>query len=96
MAIIVGLVWFQVPQTEPAIADRYGFIFFLVVYWGFQPLIGALNTFAVERVIIQKERASGSYRLSGTEWCRKVPSKVNVVLSLVSTCTYLLCTALYK
>ncbi|CAB3976536.1 ABC transporter G family member 14 isoform X3 [Paramuricea clavata] len=64
LAIIIGLIWFQVPHEEESISDRRGLLFFFITYWSFNPLFHALLTFPSEEVIIRKERSAGSYRLS--------------------------------
>ncbi|XP_028394230.1 ABC transporter G family member 9-like [Dendronephthya gigantea] len=64
LAIIIGLIWFQLPHKEETINDRRGLLFFFITYWSFTPLFHALLTFPSEEVIIRKERSSGSYRLS--------------------------------
>lgn len=64
ISIISALIWFQIPQTEAGISNIFGLLFFFVTYWGFNPLFSALFAFPSERVIVNKERASGSYRLS--------------------------------
>ncbi|XP_046851488.1 ABC transporter G family member 9-like isoform X2 [Xenia sp. Carnegie-2017] len=64
LALIIGLIWFQVPHKEESINDRRGLLFFFVTYWTFTPLFRALLTFPSEEVVIRKERSAGSYRLS--------------------------------
>ncbi|KAL5491007.1 hypothetical protein EMCRGX_G016220 [Ephydatia muelleri] len=64
ISIISALVWFQISLTEAGINNIFGLLFFFVTYWGFSPLFSALFAFPSERVIVNKERASGSYRLS--------------------------------
>eukprot|EP01134_Creolimax_fragrantissima_P008613 CFRG8613T1 len=64
LAFVVGFLWFQMENDESTIADRYGLLFFIVVFWCFNPMILAINTYFVERVIVSKERAAGSYQVS--------------------------------
>ncbi|XP_064642408.1 uncharacterized protein LOC135496813 isoform X2 [Lineus longissimus] len=64
ISLVVGLLWFQLDRTEEAIRDREGVLFFSSVYWSFVPLFDNLASYPTERVIINKERAAGSYRLS--------------------------------
>lgn len=64
LAIIAGVIWFQVPYKEESIQDRYSLIFFIVVYWNFTPLFQSLISFPNERTVVNKERAAGYYRLS--------------------------------
>eukprot|EP00002_Diphylleia_rotans_P023681 TRINITY_DN465_c0_g1_i6.p1 TRINITY_DN465_c0_g1~~TRINITY_DN465_c0_g1_i6.p1 ORF type:complete len:605 (+),score=129.58 TRINITY_DN465_c0_g1_i6:3944-5758(+) len=64
MSIIVGAIWFDVGTKEENIRDRIGVLFFMTIYWSFQPLFSSLTAFPSEKHILLKERASGSYRLS--------------------------------
>ncbi|XP_041083631.1 ABC transporter G family member 14-like isoform X1 [Polyodon spathula] len=64
MAVIPGLIWFQVPREEDQIRARCGMLFYLVLYWFIAPIYIALPSFPAERPIINKERLAGSYRLS--------------------------------
>lgn len=41
-----------------------GLLFFCSSFWGFYPLFQAIFTFPQERVMLEKERSSGMYRLS--------------------------------
>lgn len=44
--------------------DRFGLLFFISIFWGVFPSFNAVFTFAQERAIFVKERASGMYSLS--------------------------------
>ncbi|CAF1221195.1 unnamed protein product [Didymodactylos carnosus] len=64
LAIVCGLCWLQMPFKESTIPDRASFVFFLMTFWPLQTLMKSLMSFPFERMIINKERASGSFRLS--------------------------------
>jgi ABC-type transport system involved in multi-copper enzyme maturation permease subunit len=64
LALISGLCWLRMEFTENTIPDRSSFIFFIMTFWPFQTLMMGLLSFPFERAVIEKERASGSYRLS--------------------------------
>jgi len=64
LAVLTGLLSFQVPHSENYLSDRHSFIFFSITYWIFDGTFTAIFTFPSERDIIFKERASGSYYLS--------------------------------
>ncbi|XP_022797461.1 ABC transporter G family member 9-like [Stylophora pistillata] len=76
LALISGLIWFQLPYKEQSIEDRYSLLFFVVVYWMFSPLFQALLSFPSERSVVNKERAAGYYRLSAyylAKLCSELP-----------------------
>ncbi|XP_072356839.1 uncharacterized protein [Scyliorhinus torazame] len=64
MAIIPGVIWWQIPKVEDQIHARSGLMYFILLYWAFTPIFHTLTTFPLERPIINKERLSGSYCLS--------------------------------
>jgi ABC-type transport system involved in multi-copper enzyme maturation permease subunit len=64
LAVISGLCWLRMEFAEDTIPDRSSFIFFIMTFWPFQTLMGSLMSFPSERAVIEKERASGSFRLS--------------------------------
>lgn len=64
IGVLTGLLWYQQPYTELHVFDRQGYFFFTMSYWVFESMFNAFMTFPMERDIIFKERASGSYHLS--------------------------------
>lgn len=64
IAILSGLLWFQMDMKESALGDRTGFLFFTTMFWIMQPWFNALYSFPPERAVLTKERAGGNYRLS--------------------------------
>ncbi|KAM1394951.1 hypothetical protein PS2_030512 [Malus domestica] len=62
VALLVGLLWWQ--SNIAHLEDQIGLLFFMTGFWGFFPLFQALFTFPPERKMLEKERASGTYRLS--------------------------------
>ncbi|XP_047342652.1 ABC transporter G family member 9-like [Impatiens glandulifera] len=70
VAVLSGLLWWQ---TNPAnIQDQIGLLFFVAGFWGFFPLFQAIFTFPQERAMLEKERASGMYKLSSYFMARAV------------------------
>jgi ABC-type multidrug transport system permease subunit len=64
LAVICGLCWLRMDFAENTITDRSSFIFFLMTFWPLQTMMFGILSFPFERAVIEKERASGSYRLS--------------------------------
>jgi len=64
IGLMAGLLWFQMPYTEATVFDRSSYYFFTMTYWVFDAMFTAFMAFPVERSIMLKERASGSYHLS--------------------------------
>ncbi|XP_035689765.1 ABC transporter G family member 9-like [Branchiostoma floridae] len=81
VTLILALVWFQTSLVEEKIRDVSGAIFFLITYWGFMPMADALLAFPSERLVVNKERLAGSYRLS-SYYLAKVTSEAPLMLLL--------------
>ncbi|CAF0837422.1 unnamed protein product [Adineta steineri] len=64
LAVVCGLCWLQLDYNESTIPDRSSYIFFIMIFWPIQTLMMGLLSFPFERGVIEKERASGSFRLS--------------------------------
>jgi hypothetical protein len=64
LAVVSGLCWLRMDFTENTIPDRSSFIFFIMTFWPYYTLMLGLLSFPLERAVIDKERASGSFRLS--------------------------------
>ncbi|XP_015081823.1 ABC transporter G family member 9-like [Solanum pennellii] len=60
VSILCAMLWWR--STD--IQDQTGLMFFITSFWGFYPLFQAIFTFPPERMMLEKERASGTYRLS--------------------------------
>ncbi|KNC81734.1 hypothetical protein SARC_05957 [Sphaeroforma arctica JP610] len=80
LAVVIGLLWFQLDNDEATIGDRYGLLFFIVVFWCFSPMILSINTYFVERVIISKERSAGSYQVSAYFMAKSISETPLVLL----------------
>ena len=81
LGLVAGLMWFQMKDTEKYINDRSSYFFFTMTFWVFDAMFGAIFAFPMERSIIFKERASGSYHLSAY-FLAKTTSEAPTLLSL--------------
>jgi len=64
IALIIGIIWFQTPFTTSYYVQRGSLVFFAYTYIaGFNPAFEALFAFPMDRAVVVRERASGSYRL---------------------------------
>ncbi|XP_059282826.1 ABC transporter G family member 9-like [Lycium ferocissimum] len=68
VAVLCALLWWQSSDIE----DQIGLLFFYSSFWGFYPLFQAIFTFPQERMMLEKERSSGMYRLSSYFMSRTV------------------------
>mmetsp|Transcript_29499 Transcript_29499/g.38013 ORF Transcript_29499/g.38013 Transcript_29499/m.38013 type:complete len:549 (-) Transcript_29499:685-2331(-) len=64
LGVISGCCWWQMDDSEALVQDRAGFAFFAMTYWIFDSMFEAMMAFPAERLIMEKERNSGSYHLS--------------------------------
>ena len=64
LGVAAGMLWWQREYTEKNVADIRSYFFFTMTFWVFDAMFTALAAFPEERVVIMKERSSGSYRLS--------------------------------
>ncbi|PPD70092.1 hypothetical protein GOBAR_DD33023 [Gossypium barbadense] len=62
VAVLSGLLWWKINISH--LQDQIGLVFFTSGFWGFYPLFQAIFTFPRERMMLEKERSSGTYRLS--------------------------------
>ncbi|WKA12186.1 hypothetical protein VitviT2T_029602 [Vitis vinifera] len=62
VGFLSGLLWWQSDSSH--LQDQIGLLFFCSGFWGFFPLFQAIFTFPQERMMLEKERSSGMYRLS--------------------------------
>lgn len=77
ISLIVGCLWYNSKTgTQQQIQDQVGLCFFMVLFWGFFPLVSAVFTFPTERAMLAKERASDMYKLSAyfmSRTCADIP-----------------------
>ncbi|XP_076115530.1 uncharacterized protein LOC143083181 [Mytilus galloprovincialis] len=79
MTVLLSLIWFQLPRIEETLRDRMGVIFYLGMTFGFTPLFDTITSFPAERMVINKERSAGWYRLSAY-YLAKMTSEIPLIL----------------
>lgn len=62
--VAVGIVYLNQKYTESDVFNIYAYFFFVMLYWVMDGMFAALFSFPQERIVILKERATASYRLS--------------------------------
>ncbi|XP_020203279.1 ABC transporter G family member 9 [Cajanus cajan] len=70
VSLISGLLWYKSDISH--LQDQIGLLFFMSGFWGFFPLFQAIFTFPQELLMLEKERSSGTYRLSSYFMSRMV------------------------
>ncbi|KAL7557298.1 hypothetical protein ACA910_016258 [Epithemia clementina (nom. ined.)] len=64
LGLATGMIFWQSDYTEQNVEDIRSYFFFTMTFWVFDAMFTALAAFPEERVVIMKERSSGSYHLS--------------------------------
>lgn len=64
VTVITSLFWFRIEPLENTVEDRLGILSFTSVYWAFQSTFSSIFAFPREKRVLNKDRASGAYRLS--------------------------------
>ncbi|KAK4439212.1 ABC transporter G family member 9 [Sesamum alatum] len=62
VGVVSGLLWFRSDMSH--LQDQVGFFNFYATFWSNFPMFEAIFTFPRERMMLEKERSSGMYRLS--------------------------------
>lgn len=62
--LILGALYSESGYNQKSIQDRTGLLFFLTINQTFGNMIGVLNSFTNEKVVVERERASNSYHVS--------------------------------
>ena len=91
MCLVVVCLWWNLEGTEAQIRSRGSVLFFLPVYYGFNPIFNSVIRTQTERPILRKERQSGTFRLSAyfltgslaTFICQAVWTTIFVIVAYV-------------
>nr|XP_002120877.1 ABC transporter G family member 14-like isoform X1 [Ciona intestinalis] len=89
VALICGLLWFEIGRgrvREVEVQDITACLFFVTLFNSFNSLFDILMVFPSEREVINKERMSGSYRLSAYYLAKSVSElPLGIILPSIST-----------
>lgn len=88
LALLIGFIFFQLPDTFAGVQGRIGVLFFIPVNLTFTIVTPLIAMFALDRAIILRERYSAIYRISAAylaRFCSLVPSRmiITVFYSLI-------------
>jgi len=62
-ALVLGGIYSNHNMTQKAIQDKIGILFFIAINQSFSNIVGIINLFPVEKIIVQKEIDSNAYNL---------------------------------
>jgi len=63
-AFIIGAIYSDTGNDQKSIQDKIGALFFFTINQTFGNLLAVVITFSAEKIVVERERASRSYRLS--------------------------------
>ncbi|CAF3800224.1 unnamed protein product, partial [Adineta steineri] len=85
ITIIFGLFWLRMKYHENTLQDRSSFIFFSLIFWPLDICFAGVLSFPRETSVINKERASGSFRLSAYYFAKCLSeTPIKLVLPAIS------------
>ena len=85
LSIIFGLLWLRMGFNERTLHDRSSFLYFMMIFWPLEVCFAGILSFPTERGVIEKERASGSFRLSAYYFAKCLSeTPLKIILPTVS------------
>ncbi|KAI8917028.1 ABC-2 type transporter-domain-containing protein [Powellomyces hirtus] len=72
LCLLIGFVFFRITRDQAGVQNRQGVLFFICINQTFSFLMPIITVFPLERRIIVRERASGSYRTSAAYLAKAV------------------------
>ncbi len=86
-ALILGGIYSNIGYTQTSIQNRNGILFFISINVAFNNLIGVLNTFPKEKLIVNRERASRAYDTFSYFFAKVIVEiPLNVIPAIVYAC----------
>lgn len=74
ITIVVSLFWLRMEPIESRIEDRLGALSFVCIFFAFFSTFNAMFAFPAEKQVLNKDRASGAYRLSAYYFAKSMVS----------------------
>lgn len=74
ISLVAGLCWQDMAFTESKVFDISGLGFFTLSYWFFESVFHGVTELQIDRLLVCKERASGSYHISAYFFARMTAS----------------------
>jgi hypothetical protein len=60
-AFVIGGIYSNSPHNQKGISNRIGLLFVICINQGFNSVLGVLNTFPKEKIIVNRERSTDAY-----------------------------------
>jgi len=79
--VVVGIVYLNQTYTESNVFNIYAYFFFTMLHWVMTGMYEALFAFPMERIVVNKERATASYRLSAY-FCATTTAEMPVFVAM--------------
>ena len=83
MAVVLGILYFQIDTDQSTVADRNGLFFFIIINASFNETMPTIAAFAMQRVVFFRERDSRTYSILAY-WIAKQMSMLFLQLAIPS------------
>lgn len=74
ITLVVSMFWLRMRPVESTIEDRLGALSFVCIFFAFFSTFNAMYAFPAEKQVLNKDRASGAYRLSAYYFAKSMVS----------------------
>lgn len=89
ICILSGALWWQTPTNESTLQSWIGAAFFIQIYLSFTIMFRGVVHFPTEKIVIKRERQSGSYRLSSYYLSKLMAeTPIDILLPLIAVSIY--------
>ncbi|KAJ3107721.1 ATP-binding cassette sub- G member 2 [Phlyctochytrium planicorne] len=86
LVLLMGFTFYRLKADQKSIQNRMGFLFFWPVNQVFNTMLPILAVFPLERVIMLRERAGRSYRVSSFFFARVVTEMIPATIFTLMAC----------